>query len=450
VLLVTIDSLRADHVGAYGNAEARTPALDALAADGVRFDRAYAAAPLTLPSHVSLLTGRYPPRHGVRTDTAHLDPVVPTIGDAFRRRGFATAAFPGPAPLGRRSDLDRGFDSDVSGWLDADIAGWLEAHTDRRVFVWVHLFEPHPPYGNPDGRARVARPAIDRYDDAVAAADAHLGRLIALLGSRGPDTLIVVTADHGEAFGEHGEITHGLFVYDTTLRVPLVISGPGVERGRVVADPVSLVDVAPTLAALAGLGGFEADGAVLLPLRDAGGDVLPLDRSLYAESFAPLTDFGWSPLRTIRRGAWKYIAAPQPELYDLKNDPDETRNLVDDQPSRAADLAREVDRMSPLDGGAAAAQVDPKDRREIAARLAEVTSGELRAPLLERALREIVRDDPRNGLANLRLGEVLAESGRCGEAARRFTIAIAAHVPGDDARRGLARCGSRTVSRESR
>jgi arylsulfatase A-like enzyme len=450
VLLVTIDSLRADHVGAYGDADARTPALDALAADGVRFDRAYAAAPLTLPSHVTLLTGRYPPRHGVRTDTAHLDPAVPTIAGAFRRCGFATAAFPGAAPLGRQSDLDRGFDSYASAWQDADIAGWLEARSDRPVFVWVHLFEPHTPYGNPADRARVARPAIDRYDEDVAAADAHLGRLVALLGSRRADTLIVVTSDHGEAFGEHGEITHGLFVYDTTLRVPLVVSGPGVGRGRVAAEPVSLVDVAPTIAALAGLGGFDADGTALLPLSDAGDASLSIDRSLYAESFAPLTDFGWSPLRTIRRREWKYIAAPHPELYDLKNDPGETRNLVDDQPSRAAELAREIDRMSPLDGTAAAAQVDPKDRREIAARLAEVTSGELRSPLLERVLREIVRDDPGNGLANLRLGQVLAESGRCGEAVRRFTIAIAAHTPGDEARRGLARCGAQTVSRESR
>lgn len=430
VLLVTIDSLRADHVRAYGDGEAQTPALDALAAGGVRFDHAYAAAPLTLPSHASLMTGRYPPRHGARTDAGHLDPAALTIAEAFRRAGFATAAFAAGPPLDRRSGLDRGFESYTVGGQDSHAETWLDAHRDRRCFVWLHLFDPHAPYGNPADRARVARPAIDRYDDDVAAADARLARLVRFLGPRLRDTLLAVTSDHGEAFGEHGEVTHGLFVYDTTLRVPLILNGPPLDGGRVATDPVSLVDVAPTIATLAGLGRFESDGENLPTSAPRAPTSSP--RAVYAETYAPLSDYGWSPLRALRRGDWKYIEAPRPELYDLKSDPGETRNLVDDQPARAAELARALEAIAPAPAGADGGRQDPKDQREIAARLAEVTSGELRGPLLERALREIIRDDPGNGAANLRLAELLAASNRCKEAVKRLKLAVAAHAPGAD------------------
>jgi choline-sulfatase len=447
VLLITIDSLRADHVGAYGDADARTPTLDALAAGGVRFDRAYASAPLTLPSHASLLTGRHPPHHGARSDGARIEAAAPTIADAFHRRGFATAAFVSASALDGRSGLDRGFDTyeaAAPNQVEARAKAWLEAHREPRVFVWVHLVAPHAPYGNPADPARAARPAVDRYDDEVTDADAQAGRLIAALGPRRTGTLVVVTSDHGEAFGEHGEITHGLFVYDTTLRVPLILNGPAISRGRVVADPVSLVDVAPTVAALAGVGPFGGDGDVILPaevLPPKGGSYISTGgRYLYSETYAPLTDFGWSPLRTIRRGDWKYIAAPQPELYDVKTDPGETRNLVDDQPARAAELARDIEAISPSEAVGGAARVDPKDRRTIAARIAEVASGELQGPLLERALREIIRDDPGNGVGNLRLGELLAGSHRCKEALKRFTLASAAHAPGADTSPSRARC----------
>ena len=450
VLLVTIDSLRADHVGAYGDAEARTTALDALAADGVRFERAYAAAPLTVPSTASLLTGRYPFHHKARTKTAHLDPVIPTIAGTFRRARFATAAFLGTPELDKRFGLDGGFETyetTPANQVDAQAIAWLETHPQRRFFLWVHLYAPHAPYGNPADRARAARPAVDRYDDDVAEADAQVGRLLAALGARRRRTLVVVTSDHGEAFGEHGELTHGLFVYDTTTRVPLIVNGPSIfsERG-VVSDPVSLVDVAPTLAALAALDPFGADGQVILSRQRNSSLTSDNQRSLYSETYAPLTEFGWSPLRSVRRGDWKYIAAPQPELYDLKNDPGETRNLMDDQMARGAELAQDIDAVSPLD---TTPRPDPKDRREIAARLAEVTSGELRGPLLERALREIIRDDPGNGVANLRLGELLADSHRCKEAVKRFRLAIAAHASEADAQRGLARCGNQTFIRGS-
>jgi len=486
VLLITIDTLRADHVGAYGDAAAHTPTLDGLARDGVRFDRAYATAPITLASHASLMTGRYPQGHGARHNGLLVDRATPTLAEAFARHGFATGAFVAAFPLDRRFGLNRGFETygdtmprDESGRLlnerpgrlvVDEALGWLDAHRRGRFFLWVHLFEPHAPYGDPSDPAQAARPAIERYDAEIAEADAQAGRLIAALSDQRRDTLIVAAADHGEAFGEHGEISHSVFVYDTTLRVPLIFSGPGVTAAQIVQDPVSLVDVAPTIAALAGLPTFDADGQNLQisALRSPTADTrspTSSPRSLYSESFAPLLDFGWSPLRAIRRGNLKYIAAPRPELYDLSADPGETRNLVDAQPSRAADLAGQVDAISSatltaaaavMDGDArarlqalgyvgaraagGAVRADPKDRREIAARIAEVTSGELQGPLLERALRDLVRDDPGNPQANLRLGYVLGESNRCAEAIKRFDIAIAGGVPGADGYLGRAGC----------
>ncbi len=487
VLLITIDTLRADHIGAYGYAAARTPNLDRLAREGIRFDRAYAVAPITLTSHASLMTGRYPPGHGARHNGMRLDLKTPTLAEAFAAAGYATAAFVAAFPLDRRFGLIKGFQTygDVMprdddgqvrnerpGRLVADEAlAWLSTHRQDRFFLWVHFFEPHAPYGNPADPAEARRPVLARYDDDIAEADVQVGRLVAGLGDLAAQTLIVAAGDHGEAFGEHGEISHSLFVYDTTLRVPLILSGTGVAPGSRVEEAVSLVDVAPTLAFLARLGPFDADGKLLLPdmppasrLRASASAGQAGPRSLYAESFAPLLDFGWSPLRTVRQGDWKFIAAPTPELYDLKSDPGETRNLASGQPARAAAFARQVDAIATgalapagaLDretvarlqalgyasgrSGPAGDRSDPKDRRELAARLAQVASGELQGAGLERALREILRIDHENPQANLRLGYVLLNSGRCPDAIPRFSAAIAAHLPSADAHLGLAAC----------
>jgi choline-sulfatase len=478
VLLITIDTLRADRVGAYGYRPARTPALDALARDGLRLDRAFAAAPITLSSHASLLTGRYPPGHGARDNGMRLDAHVPTLAEAFSRAGAATAAFVAAFPLDRRFGLSRGFATyddemprDAAGHLANERPGrvvadralaWLAAERGARFFLWVHFFEPHAPYGDPSDPAQARRPESDRYDDEVAEADAQAGRVIAAVRAIGSPVYIIAAGDHGEAFGEHGEVSHSVFVYDTTLRIPLIVEGPGVAA-RVVSNPVSLVDVAPTIVALAALGTFDSDGEALAAADGsdgAGGG----SRAIYSESFAPLLDFGWAPLRSIRRGGWKYIAAPQPELYDVEHDPGEMQNLVAREPARAADLARAVDAISPASLPAAAAadpdararlqalgyvsggsadsggRVDPKDRRELAARIAEVTSGELQGDALERALGEILQLDPRNPQANLRLGYVLLNSNRCAAAMPRFRAAIEGKIPGTDAHLGLAGC----------
>jgi arylsulfatase A-like enzyme/Tfp pilus assembly protein PilF len=469
LLIVTIDTLRADRTGAYGYAAARTPAIDALARRGARFERAYAVAPITLPAHASLMTGRYPPGHGARHNGMRVDPAVPTLAGTLATAGFATGAFVSAFPLDRRFGLDKGFQAygdrlprPVQGRVVNERPGreavdealaWLQASRGRRYFLWVHLFEPHAPYGNPADR----RPLEARYDDEVAESDRQVRRLVEAVGS---DTLVVLLAAHGESFGEHGEIGHSLFVYDTTLQVPLVIAGPRVAA-RVVAAPVSQVDLAATALALLGAGALDTDGLDLSPLL-TGGD-LP-SRPLYAESFAPLLDFGWSPLRSLRAGGWKYIAAPRPELYHVVEDPSEQRDVSGAEGARAAALGEQVQRYSPAHLAAGAVsdpdararlqalgyvgggpsrtpdRPDPKDRRRLAARIAQVTSGELQGRELEAALREILAEDPDNPQANLRLGYVLQEAGRCGEARPRFERAIAAHLPSADAHLGLAAC----------
>jgi arylsulfatase A-like enzyme/Tfp pilus assembly protein PilF len=472
VVLITIDTLRADRVGAYGG-PAKTPAIDALAREGARFDRAYATAPITLTSHASLMTGRYPPGHGGRHNGMRVDLAPPTLAEAFARAGFATGGFVAAFPLDRRFGLIKGFqeygdrmprddrgrltNERPAGAVVDEALAWVARKRSGRIFLWVHLFEPHAPYGRPGGGGS----ALSRYDEDIAEADAQIGRLLAGLGFDRAQTLFVIAADHGEAFGEHGEISHSVFTYDTTLRIPLIFSGAGVTPGHVIRDPVSIVDVAPTIASMAAVGPFDGDGHVILP-----SDLQSRSRALYAESFAPLLDFGWAPLRTLRRDNFKYIAAPKPELYDVERDPGETQNLVASEPAAAADLARRIDAIAPAtlpaavsakadpeararlqalgyaagrgDGGGV--RPDPKDRREVAAQIARVTSGELQGAALERALREILRTDPANPQANLRLGYVLMESGRCGDAIPRFTAAIAAGVPGADAHLGRAGC----------
>ena len=434
VLLVTIDTLRADHVGAYGYTRARTPALDALAAGGVRFDRAYAAAPITLPSHATILTGRYPPGHGARDNGLPVTATVPTLATELRARGFATAAFVAAFPLDHQFGLNRGFDvygdqlprqpngqianerpasavvSDAIAWLNqqSSIVN-RQSSIARQFFLWVHLFDPHAPYGDPASR----RPILDRYDDEIATADREIGRLLDALGPARADTLIVAAGDHGEAFGEHGEYAHSIFVYDTTLRVPLIVAGPGVAARTRVDAAVTLADVAPTVARAMGGTMKDVDGVDLAPAL-AGGTLA--NRELYAESFAPLFEFGWSPLRAIRSGAWKYIAAPKPELYDVERDPREDQNVVSTQQATVATLAPRADRYSParmpdtrmvdasglerlralgysMPGGPrdpSATRVDPKDRREVAAQMAQVIAGELSGQALQHALETIL------------------------------------------------------------
>ena len=387
------------------------------------------------------MTGRYPAGHGARHNGMRVDAAVPTLADDALGAGFATGAFVSAFPLDRRFGLNEGFD-DYGDRMPRGAAA--APHNERpgrdtvdEALAWLTTTLT-PSAANArsfcgsisSNRTRrmasrgSGRPVADRYDDEIAESDAQIGRILDGLGPAAASSVIVIAADHGEAFGEHGEISHSLFVYDTTLRVPLVMAGLGVPT-RTVGSAVSLVDVAPTVLPLLGLARLDSDGVDLAPTFT--GTELP-GRDLYAESWAPLLDFGWSPLRSLRSGGFKYIEAPRAELYETARDPDEAHDLAAADAPRAAQLRDRLARYAtapteaiPVDRDALArlqalgyasgsprsssgARPDPKDRREIAARLSQVVSGELQGPALEAALRRILSDDAKNPQANLRLG----------------------------------------------
>lgn len=359
VVLITLDTTRADRLGSYGYAAANTPNLDRLAALGARFNHAVSPAPLTLPAHATLMTGRNPYGHGVRNNGHFvLGTELPTLAARFAAAGYDTAAFVSAFVLDRQFGLARGFahyddaldpPSGPSGSLELERRGdrtvraagaWLAARpVGRPYFLWLHLYDAHDPYTPPASyRAQFEQ---QPYDGEVAFVDAMVGEMLAAADEatgQGGAPLVVVAGDHGESLGDHGESTHGLFVYEAAVRVPLIMTWPGAIQPRVVAPTVALADVAPTVAALTGLPPFEsADGASLVPLLDGAADT-PSTPSVYAETYFPQFFMGWAPLRMVRQGAWKYIDAPEPELYDLNADPGETSNLVTSQAATARRL----------------------------------------------------------------------------------------------------------------
>src|SRR5262245_20033234 len=419
ILLVTIDTLRADHVGAYGAERAATRTLDSLAAAGVRFDAAVSPAPLTLPAHASLMTALDPPGHGVRHNGVfRLPAAIPTLAERLREAGHATGAVVGSQVLDRRYGLERGFDRYDDQLTDRVTggSGWPERRADRvvdaalamadqlgpRFFLWVHFYDPHMTYDPPAGFASAfsSRP----YDGEIAFVDAQLGRLLEGLRSRWGDAglLVVVTSDHGESFGEHGDRTHSYFVYETTQHIPLLFAGAGLPAGRSVGAPVGLVDVAPTLIALA--------GAKPLP-ETAGRDLSPLLRgeegapeNAYFETVAPQLDFGWSPLLGLRAGSHKYIRAPRPELYDLAADPAGQAGLAAERPELVAELDAALEaRLRAEPAHTAAPVVVTPAAREALASLGYLASP---AGAGARELGKVGGDDPKD-----RLG-VITEVGR--------------------------------------
>ena len=366
VVLITIDTLRADRLGCYGRQQAGTPVIDALAGEGTLFLEAQTTAPLTLPAHASILTGRSLPAHGVfNNGTFALPESLPTLAEALSAAGYATGAFVSSPVLARRYGLARGFDRyddriadkqprqglvvhypERSARHTVDRAvTWLMDQQQRPAFVWVHLWEPHAPYHPPAPFAE--RFADDRYQGEVAAADAGVGRLLDGLRSSGrlARAIIVVTSDHGEGLGAHGEPTHGVFLYQETLHVPLLIHAPAWQVApRAVEGAVSVADIAPTVLALLGVeASLGGDGDDLGPAL-AGG-ALPADRAVFAESHLPEIDFGWSGLRALVGGGKKLISAPRPELYDLRADPGEDRDLAAEQGEQVQRLSADLDRL---------------------------------------------------------------------------------------------------------
>jgi arylsulfatase A-like enzyme/Flp pilus assembly protein TadD len=372
LLLITLDTTRADHLGCYGAADAMTPNLDALAATGVRFDRALSPAPLTAPAHASLMTGLVPRRHGVRDNALYpLAADVPVLAEVLATHGYDTAAAVSAAVLDRGAGLARGFrfydDTVRIGRRSAfnyeeRAATQTNAAADARLaglespfFLWVHYFDPHRPYVPPPpyDRRFAGRP----YDGEIAFMDRALGELLDRVRHRSPRTLIVVAGDHGESLGDHGEATHGVFLYQSTQRVPLIFSGTGIRRGAIVGQRVGLVDVMPTVLELLGIvSAADLDGRTLVPLlrgkstKGAGGYEM--------ESWFPQLAYGWAPLRGFVRDELVLVDAPRPELYDLRADPAEQHNLW---PQHAAGAAMmETLRRRTAGGAPAPVEADPQ------------------------------------------------------------------------------------------
>ena len=367
VLLITVDTLRADHLGCYGFKLARTPNIDRLAREGVLCRQARCAAPITMPSHTTIMTGLYPPAHSVRDNGLYALPEeADTLAERFNRAGYETYAVVSAIVLSRRYRLDQGFDAyDDDLWSEdaprlfmirdrpaartADrFLAWHRRRSDsgdrQPFFAWIHFFDPHQPY---------APPTIDRllapspYDAEIASVDRALGRILDRLRETGEidRTLIVFTADHGESLGEHGEKTHGIFVYDATTRVPLIFRFPPLfPAARVYEAPIHSADIAPTVLRAASLrGGRPMQG---LDLLDAlRGRVPAPPRSQYAESRLSELGFGMAPLYAVTADGYKWIRAPRPELYDLTRDPRERTNIYTQQMDRAGRMDAELQRL---------------------------------------------------------------------------------------------------------
>jgi arylsulfatase A-like enzyme/Tfp pilus assembly protein PilF len=388
-LLITLDTTRPDRLEPYGAVDVETPALAALARDGIVFDHAVAATPVTAPSHASLLTGLYPPRHGVRDNSIHhLDESAVTLTERLAGAGYRTGAFVSTVILDHRYGLDQGFqvyDDDIRSAAPSVVQRRMtvdrpaDATTDRALawldtldgrapfFLWVHYYDPHIPYAPPapfDERYR-DRP----YDGEVAFMDSQVGRLLAHPTIDAGRVVVAAVADHGESLGEHGERTHGLLVYDSTLRVPWILRLPDGPHGVRVSAPVSQVDLAPTFAELAGLppSPGPSDGRSLLPLLDAGKAAGTDERMVFAESQVPFLAYGWSALRSVRAGWLKLIDAPVVELYDLAEDPDELDNLARQRPAEVARLAAELEAWEAAGSAVSTLEVDPETARELRA-----------------------------------------------------------------------------------
>ena len=380
VLLLTVDTLRADAVGAYGASGDPTPWMDRLAAAGVLFRDAHAHNVVTLPSHANILSGRHPYEHGVRDNAGFRFPTdVETLATLLQSRGYRTGAFVSAFPLDSRFGLARGFDVYEDAFADAEArpaflvqerAGaataelarrWIEAQGGRPWLAWVHVYEPHFPYAPPEPFSSRFR---DPYAGEVAAADAALRPLVEPVLAQGRDsrTLVVLTADHGEARGDHGEATHGIFAYEATLKVPLLLHQPRLLRPGAVDMAARHVDLLPTILDALEVAAPEGlPGRSLMPLlagEPAGTTVT------YFEALSGQLNRGWAPLRGAIRDGLKYVDLPLPELYDLRGDPGESRNLAAAQPERAAALRAILDRPPDVErtGSAAAESAETRQR----------------------------------------------------------------------------------------
>ena len=368
VLIITVDTLRADRLGVYGNKEGLTPNIDGLAKDGVTFEHAISQVPLTWPSHAAIFTGTYPFHNGVQDFTGQpLSDKFRTLAESFKANGYATGAVVSSFVLDRSWGLARGFDyydDAFSGrqFVEKDLGlverradasvdhaiHWLDGNSSKSFFFWLHLYDPHSPYDPPEPFASKFK--SQPYDGEVAYTNSQLARLFAWLKQPPHDvydnTIVVFLSDHGESLGEHGEKEHGFFVYNSTVHVPLIIKaarGENVAPDRTVAPAVESIQVGPTLLQMAGIHDpietqFDADSLVpfLSGQRTNG------ERSAFSETTYPLNSFGWSALRSVQTDRLQYIEAPRQELYDLQTDSVERANVADQQAETSARMRNEV------------------------------------------------------------------------------------------------------------
>ncbi len=480
VLLITLDTLRADRLGSYGYADAQTPHLDALAARGLRFEQATSVMPLTLPAHSSLMTGTYPAYHGVRDNGGfYLGDEARTLAEILRDAGYRTGGFVGAFVLDSRWGIAQGFDRffddfDLTEFDDAmgmdaiqrpasivadQALDWLQDGDPRPYFAWIHFYDPHTPYEAPEPfRSRFPATRSGAYDAEIAWTDSQVGRVLDALAASDllADTLVVVASDHGELLGEHGEITHGFFIYDAAVRIPLILAGRGIPEGEV-AGQVRIIDVLPTVLARLGLEVPEdVQGVDLMPL--ATGERLRL--VAHAESWFPRYHYGWSELQSIQDGRYKFIKAPRRELYDLSADPGEQVNLVDSQSDLAermegalesllaevssdaatrgpqpvdAETAERLQALGYLGSGGSAADLDddrvrgdPKDKIGLYNLLKEATAasaaGDVDVAIA--SVRQALDEDPEIVEAHMLLGNFLRKEDRQEESVAAYREAL--------------------------
>jgi arylsulfatase A-like enzyme/Tfp pilus assembly protein PilF len=394
LVVITLDTTRADRLGAYGYPHAGTPNLDALGQEGVVFEHASTAAPLTLPAHSTLFTGRFPPEHGVRDNGGYfLNESEQTLAELLKARGYATGGFIAAYVLDSKWGIAQGFDTyfddfDLSKYQVMSMGAiqrpgnevvdhalpWIDQHRASPFFAWVHLYDAHTPY-NPPEPFKGQHPG-DPYQGEISFADAQVGRVVQLLRDRHllDRTVIVVMGDHGESLHDHGEAGHGFFVYESTMRVPLIMRVPySAMQHRRIGDPVRSVDVMPTVLDLLGVpkpANAIVDGQSVVSLM--AGTRAEMGLEAYAEAVYPRHHFGWSDLRALRQGRYKLIAAPRPELYDLQDDPTEQKNIFGD---RKALGDRMLGRLSEMEAHfkasapakSEAVEVDPDAKARLAA-----------------------------------------------------------------------------------
>jgi choline-sulfatase len=460
VYLITIDTLRADHVGCYGYKQVETPALDALAADGIRFTEAFTHSPITNTSHITILTGLLPSVHGVTDFGIPLSPQHVTAAELLKKHGYQTAAFIGAVILDSNTlapGLDRGFDfydnfpaktDTKERWGRVERRGmevvehaeaWFDKHRTGPHFVWVHLYDPHDPYEPPPPFSEKYKDHL--YDGEIAYADSAVARWIAFLKKAGvyDNAIIIVTGDHGEGLGEHGEETHGLFLYDSTLHIPLILKMPlkaaaSAQRSSVIDAQVRTTDILPTILSVTGVATpAELKGESLLPLIDRTtegrtDESMPSssksNRALFGETDYPLR-WGWAPLRALRTDNTKLIEAPRPELYDLRADPKELKNLYAPDGSKTqsmrAEMAEWEAKLPPQSASARPAETlpDPKDKvgEQNLLHRAMLAADDNRSSDARQFLEKALQIDPTSPTAFRQLGEVELAAGDFSKAA---------------------------------